>query len=90
VTGATGAVLGAALCWITPFDAAQAAGLAAVAAMLGLAGSLVMEAVKRDRGVEDWQRSGHSARHSTGLLDRLERMIFAAPVFFHLVRFWWT
>jgi phosphatidate cytidylyltransferase len=90
IVGALGAMIGAALCWFTPFNVAQAAGLGAVVAMLGLAGSLVMEAVRRDRGVEDWRRAERSDRHSPGLLTRLERIVFAAPVFFHLVRFWWT
>lgn len=85
-----GAMLGAGLCWMTPFDVLSAVGLGAVAAGLGLAGSLVMEAVRRDRGVEDWRRGQRSERHTVGLLDRLERLVFAAPVFFHLVRFWWT
>jgi phosphatidate cytidylyltransferase len=90
VVGLSGALIGAILCWFTPFDAMQSAGLGAVAAMLGLAGSLVMEAVRRDRGVENWRREERFDRYSPGLLDRLERIVFAAPVFFHLVRFWWT
>ncbi len=85
-----GAMLGAGLSWMTPFDVLSASGFGAVVAALGLAGSLVMEAVRRDRGVEDWRRGQHSNRHARGLLDRLERLVFAAPVFFHLVRFWWT
>ncbi len=90
VIAIAGATLGAVLSWMTPFDVAQAAGFGVVIAALGLAGSLVMEAVRRDRGVEDWRRGQHSDRHAAGLLDRLERLVFAAPVFFHLVRFWWT
>lgn len=88
--GAAGALLGAGLGWMTPFNLPAAAGLGAVAAILGLAGSLVMEAVRHDRGIEDWRRGRLSDRHARGLFDRLERLVFAAPVFFHLVRFWWT
>ena len=90
ITAAAGAVIGAMLVWITPFNLVQAAGLGAVIATLGLAGSLVLEAVKRDRGVEDWRRSHSAVGDTPGLLDRLERIVFAAPVFFHLVRFWWV
>ncbi|WP_323166621.1 phosphatidate cytidylyltransferase, partial [Pseudomonas bubulae] len=25
-----------------------------------------------------------------GMLDRLDSVCFAAPIFFHLVRYWWT
>ena len=90
ITAVAGAMLGAGLCWLTPFGLAAAAGFGALAAVLGLCGSLVMEAVKRDRGLEDWRRGDTFARHTPGLLDRFERLIFAAPVFFHLVRYWWT
>ena len=89
-TATAGALIGALLCGITPFNVLQAAGLGIVIALLGLAGSLVMDAVKRDRGVEHWRRAEQTERDKAGLLDRLERIVFAAPVFFHLVRFWWV
>ena len=59
---------------------------------LGLAGSEVMAAVRRDRGIEiEMQSLPENERiHGFGLIGRIERMVFAAPVFFHLVRFWWT
>lgn len=87
---ATGAVLGALIAALTPFGTVVAAGFGALTAVLGLAGSLVLEAVKRDRGVADWRRGAADERHAPGLLDRMERLVFAAPVFFHLVRYWWT
>jgi len=79
--------LGAALYWITPFDPWQAAALSFVIAMMGFCGGLVMSAIKRDRGVKDW---GWSVEGHGGVLDRLDSVVFAAPVFFHLVRYWWT
>ena len=56
-------------------------------ALLGFFGGLVMSAIKRDRGVKDWGRmiEGHG-----GMLDRLDSVVFAAPVFFHLTRYWFT
>ena len=54
---------------------------------LGFFGGLVMSAIKRDRGVKDW---GHMIEGHGGMLDRLDSVCFAAPVFFHMVRYWWA
>ena len=84
---ASATALGAALFWITPFDSWQAAGMAFIINVLGFCGGLVMSAIKRDRGIKDWGRmiEGHG-----GMLDRLDSVVFAAPVFFHLTRIGWT
>lgn len=80
-------LIGAALWWITPFTWWQAGLLALVINLMGFLGGLVMSAIKRDRGVKDWGRmiEGHG-----GMLDRLDSVIFAAPIFFHMVRYWWS
>lgn len=79
--------LGTALYKVTPFSPLTAAALSLVATLLGFAGGLVMSAVKRDRGVKDYGNliAGHG-----GALDRLDSLIFAAPVFFHLTRFFYS
>jgi phosphatidate cytidylyltransferase len=84
---ASATLLGALLHPITPFSALQAAGLAFLLCVMGFLGGLVMSAIKRDRGVKDWGQliEGHG-----GMLDRLDSVVFAAPVFFHLVRYFWT
>jgi phosphatidate cytidylyltransferase len=76
--------VGAALWWATPFGPVQATVLALVATVMGFAGGLVMSAIKRDRGVKDYGTviPGHG-----GILDRIDSLCFAAPVFFHLTRF---
>ncbi len=79
--------LGAGLWWMTPFTPLQAAGLALLVSLMGFAGGLVMSAIKRDRGVKDW---GHLIAGHGGFIDRLDSVIFAAPVFFHVVRFFWS
>lgn len=84
VGGTTCAVLlGAGIWWITPFAAWQAALLALAIALMGFGGGLVMSAIKRDRGVKDFGRIIHG--HG-GVLDRVDSLTFAAPVFFHLAR----
>ncbi|MGE8294998.1 MAG: phosphatidate cytidylyltransferase [Pseudomonas sp.] len=80
-------LIGAMLCWITPFAFWQAGLFALLVCILGFAGGLVMSAIKRDRGVKDW---GHMIEGHGGMLDRLDSVCFAAPVFFHMVRYWWA
>lgn len=79
--------LGAALYWITPFAWWQAALIALVINLMGFAGGLVMSSIKRDRGVKDW---GAMIEGHGGMLDRLDSICFAAPIFFHIVRYFWA
>ncbi|MFK3797431.1 phosphatidate cytidylyltransferase [Pseudomonas sp. NPDC088444] len=80
-------LIGASLWWITPFTAWQSLLIALLINLLGFAGGIVMSAIKRDQGVKDW---GHMIQGHGGMLDRLDSVCFAAPVFFHLVRYGWT
>jgi phosphatidate cytidylyltransferase len=84
---ASATVLGACLWWITPFSPFQAAAIALIINLMGFFGGLVMSAIKRDRGVKDW---GWLIEGHGGVLDRLDSVIFAAPVFFHTIRYFWT
>jgi phosphatidate cytidylyltransferase len=60
--------------------------MSAVIVLMGFAGGLVMSAIKRDRGVKDY---GETIPGHGGVLDRIDSLCFAAPVFFHLVRWIW-
>lgn len=85
---ASASLLGAALSWLTPFTPLQAGLLAAIACIMGFFGGLVASAIKRNRGVKVW---GHIIEgHGGGVMDRADSLVFAAPVFFHLVRYFWT
>jgi phosphatidate cytidylyltransferase len=77
-------LLGTSLWWITPFNPWQAALMALAIALMGFVGGLVMSAVKRDRGVKDY---GSFIEGHGGVLDRVDSLLFAAPIFFHLTRF---
>jgi phosphatidate cytidylyltransferase len=85
ITCATG--LGAAIWWATPFSPLAAALMALVLTTMGFAGGLIMSAIKRDRGVKDYGAliGGHG-----GVLDRIDSLCFAAPVFFHLTRYFYV
>jgi phosphatidate cytidylyltransferase len=79
--------IGAALYWITPFKAGQALVMAFIAAGAGTMGEFVMKALKRDAGVHHWGNRS-SVTGAVGLLDRVAPLCFAAPVFFHSVRWY--
>lgn len=84
---ASASLIGAGLWWITPFSPVQAGFIALIICLMGFFGGLVMSAIKRDRGVKDWGRmiEGHG-----GMLDRLDSVIFAAPIMFHITRYWFS
>ena len=79
--------IGTALYWMTPFTPLQAAGMCLLVTLMGFFGGLVMSAIKRDRGIKDW---GHLIAGHGGFLDRLDSVIFAAPIFFHVTRWVWS
>jgi phosphatidate cytidylyltransferase len=84
---AASAIVGGLLAPWTPFAWPAAAALAACAAVAGFFGDVTMSAIKRDRGLKDFGAliEGHG-----GVLDRVDSLCFAAPIFFHLVRYFHT
>jgi phosphatidate cytidylyltransferase len=85
---AAGGLLGGLFAGITPFKPGQALAMALIACASGSLGHLVMKAIKRDRGIPSWGSQGRSVTGASGLLDRVDALSFAAPVFFHSIR--WT
>jgi phosphatidate cytidylyltransferase len=86
--GVGSATLIGALLWrFTPFSLMQAAMISFIITFMGFLGGLVMSAIKRDRGVKDW---GYIIKGHGGVLDRLDSIVFAAPIYFHIIRYWWT
>ena len=84
---ATATLLGCALWPLTPFSPLQCAAMSFVATSVGFAGGLVMSAIKRDRGIKDF---GATIAGHGGILDRVDSLCFAAPVFFHLTRYFYA
>jgi len=78
------ALAGMVLYWATPYPYVwQAALMSMVIAVMGFAGGMTMSAIKRDRGVRDY---GTLVEGHGGVLDRIDAICFAAPVFYHLTR----
>ena len=80
-------LIGTFLFWITPFTPGEAFVMALAVTLMGFLGGLVMSAIKRDRGIKDW---GHLIAGHGGIIDRMDSVVFAAPIFFHLTRYGWS
>ena len=85
--GLSATAIGGALYPLTPFTWAESTMMAFVIVAMGFFGGLTLSAVKRSLGAKDWgvMIEGHG-----GMLDRLDSVCFAAPVFFHLTRFFFS
>ena len=81
----TTVVLSTCLWWATPFNPWQAALMALLICLAGFFGGLVLSAIKRDLGAKDW---GNSIAGHGGVMDRIDSLCFAAPLFFHVTAFY--
>ena len=81
------ALVGSLLWWATPFSPLAAGVISLVICTMGFFGGLVMSAIKRDQGVKDFGSiiPGHG-----GVLDRIDSLCFAAPVFYRIFVYFYT
>ena len=79
-------LIGLGLRFLTPFSIAQTVAIALAISLIGFFGDLVMSTLKRDKGIKDFSATipGHG-----GILDRMDSICFTAPLFFHLVRYFY-
>ncbi len=82
---ATTLILAVGMSVVTPFNPWQAALMALMICLAGFFGGLVMSAIKRDLGAKDW---GNTIGGHGGVMDRIDSLCFAAPLFFHLTGFY--
>jgi phosphatidate cytidylyltransferase len=85
--GLAAVLIGTSLWWATPFPPVVAAIMSAILVLVGFLGGLVLSAVKRSLNAKDWGRGipGHG-----GVLDRMDSLLFAAPLFFHLTGYYFA
>ncbi len=83
----TASGLGTVLWWATPFTPGQAALISLGVTLMGVAGVRVMAAIRSDLGIRTY---GSLVEGQGGVLDRIDSICFAAPVFFYVVRFCFT
>lgn len=69
---------------MTMLDTPRAAMAGLIVGVTGLLGDLNISALKRDLGIKD---TGATLPGHGGVLDRIDSLIFTAPVFFHFIRF---
>jgi phosphatidate cytidylyltransferase len=87
VGGAAGVVIGASLWWMTPFLWWQAFLMSALIVVSGFVGTVVLSLVKRSLGAKQWDSELVLTR---GVLERLDALMFAAPVFWQVTRYLWV
>lgn len=70
--------------YFTPLNHLESIGLGLLISTGGFIGDVCMSAIKRDLGVKDYSSMlpGHG-----GILDRVDSLIYTAPLFFHYLRY---
>jgi phosphatidate cytidylyltransferase len=77
-------IIGMLLYKLTPFNMIQSFAISTIICTIGFLGGLVMSGIKRSLKIKDW---GDILGAHGGILDRVDSMIFTAPLFYHLCNY---
>jgi phosphatidate cytidylyltransferase len=80
-------LVGSGLYWLTPFTWWQSFLMSFIMCIMGFMGGLVMSGIKRSLRIKDW---GDILGAHGGILDRVDAMIFAAPLFYHMTKYFFN
>lgn len=80
-------LLGVLLRGLTPFSLCASIVISIVLVIAGFLGGLSLSGVKRSLKTKDW---GHSIPGHGGFMDRMDSLTFSAPIFFHIIRYFYT
>lgn len=72
---------------LTPMNWIHSLSAGVIISLSGFCGDVVMSAIKRDFGVKD---SGKLLPGHGGILDRLDSLIYTAPLFFHFYYYFYV
>ena len=85
--GLSATLIGGCMFWMTPFNFWQSLLMSLVIVVMGFLGGLVMSAIKRSLSAKDW---GTMIKGHGGMLDRMDSICFAATIFYHLTRYFFS
>ena len=84
VNAGVNALIASSFFWLTPFTFWQAAIAGALISFSAIFGRMVMRGITYSLGVKDW---GELTGGQQGVMDRLDAVLYAAPIFFHYAQF---